>query len=91
MSAGGEKLFRYADVLNLLSVSTGGRYLPVDGADGLAEACTSIAEELRWQYVLGFDTVAVGENRFRPMTVSVAKRGVQVAYRRGYHGLPPKP
>src|SRR5262249_38121163 len=57
VSADGEKLSRYADVLNLLSAQTGGRYLEVAGARGLAEACTSIAEELRWQYVLGFETV----------------------------------
>lgn len=89
VSAEGDKLSRYADVLNLLSHSTGGRYIAVDGAEGLSEACRSIAEELRWQYVLGFETAATGQNRFRPITVEVGKRGVDVAFRRGYRGLPP--
>ena len=91
MSAEGEKLSRYADVLNLLSNSTGGRYVAVEGSDDLAAACTSIAEELRWQYVLGFETAASGESRFRPISVAVRKRGVEVAYRRGYRGKPPRP
>lgn len=91
VSAEGEKLSRYADVLNLLSSSTGGRYVAIEGSDDLAQACTSIAEELRWQYVLGFETVASGESRFRPISVAVRKRGVEVAYRRGYRGKPPRP
>jgi hypothetical protein len=91
VSAEGEKLSRYADVLNLLSFSTGGRYLPVQSADELAEACTSIAEELRWQYVLGFETAATGQVRFHPISVTVRKSGVEVAFRRGYRGLAPRP
>jgi Ca-activated chloride channel family protein len=91
VSAEGQKLSRYADVLNLLSSSTGGRYVAVEGSDDLAAACTSIAEELRWQYVLGFETAASGESRFRPISVAVRKRGVEVAYRRGYSGKPPRP
>lgn len=91
VSAEGEKLSRYADVLNLLSHSTGGRYLAVDGAEALQQACTSIAEELRWQYVLGFETVASGQNRFRPISVTVRKSGVEVASRQGYRGLPARP
>jgi VWFA-related protein len=90
VSAEGEKLSRYADVLNLLAQSTGGRYLAVEGAEELGEACASIAEELRWQYVLGFDTVPGGASRFRTISVTVAKRGVEVAFRRGYRGTAPK-
>jgi Ca-activated chloride channel family protein len=91
VSAEGEKLARYADVLNLLSSSTGGRYVGVENLDDLAAACTSIAEELRWQYVLGFETASSGPSRFRPITVTVDKKGVEVTYRRGYRGTPPRP
>ena len=66
-------------------------HVAVEGSDDLAAACTSIAEELRWQYVLGFETAAGGESRFRPISVAVRKRGVDVAYRRGYRGKPPRP
>ena len=40
---------------------------------------------------LGFETVATGQNRFRPISVTVAKSGVDVAFRRGYSGLAPRP
>ena len=85
----GEKIYRYADVLNLLAHMTGGRYLPVDGPDDLKEAIVAIEEDLRHQYVLGFST-GDGKSRFRPLTVEVKGNGLRaVAFRRGYHGPPP--
>lgn len=85
----GEKIYRYADVLNLLAHMTGGRYLPVEGPDDLKEAIAAIEEDLRHQYVLGFST-GDGRSRFRTLTVEVDGSGRRaVAFRRGYHGPPP--
>ncbi len=89
VSPQGEKIYRYADVLNLLAHMTGGRYLPVDGPDDLKEAIAAIEEDLRHQYVLGFST-GDGRSRFRPLAVEVRGDGRRaVAFRRGYHGPPP--
>lgn len=85
----GEKVYRYADVLNLLSSMTGGRYFPIQGPDDLKEACTTIAEEMRYQYVLGFDTSGVGSSEWRPISVIVKEKGVRVVARRGYKGTQP--
>lgn len=91
ISPDGEKLYRYADVLNLLASLTGGRYLSVRGPDDMKEACATIADELRYQYVLGFETRPTGENRYRPIWVSVRKRDAIVNARKGYKGTPPAP
>ncbi len=91
VSPEGQKLYRYADVLNLLASLTGGRYFSIHGPDELKEACATIADELRYQYVLGFETRPTGENRFRPIWVSVKKRDVIVNARKGYKGTPPAP
>lgn len=91
LSIEGKKIFRYADVLNLLSAMTGGRYFAIHGPDDLKEACASIAEELRYQYVLGFETATRGESRFRPISVAVRKRDMKVEFRHGYSGTPPAP
>jgi VWFA-related protein len=85
----GEKIYRYADVLNLLAHMTGGRYLPVDGPEDLEQALAAIEDDLRHQYVLGFST-GDGRSRFRPLAVEVRGSGLRaVAFRRGYHGPPP--
>lgn len=85
----GEKIYRYADVLNLLAHMTGGRYLPVDGPDDLKEAVAAIEDDLRHQYVLGFST-GDGRSRFRQLQVAVEGDGRRaVAFRRGYTGPPP--
>jgi len=91
VSPEGQKLYRYADVLNLLASLTGGRYFSIHGPDELKEACATIADELRYQYVLGFETRPTGENRFRPIWVSVKKRDVIVNARKGYKGTSPAP
>lgn len=86
----GEKLYRYADMLNLLSHLTGGRYFPIAGPDDLKEACATIADDLRYQYVLGFDTSGRGESGFHRITVGVrGKNEVRIQTRLGYRGTAP--
>ncbi len=85
----GNDQYRYADVLNLLATMTGGRYFAVAGPDDLKEACATIAEDMRYQYVLGFDTQATGKADWRAIQVQVARKDVQVVSRRGYRGTPP--
>ncbi|MBZ0089737.1 MAG: hypothetical protein K8H90_05090, partial [Thermoanaerobaculia bacterium] len=86
----GEKVYRYADMLNLLSHLTGGRYFPIAGPDDLKEACATIAEDLRYQYVLGFDTSGRGEAKFRQIAVEVRDGDdLRVLTRHGYRGTAP--
>jgi len=86
----GEKIYRYADMLNLLSHLTGGRYFPIAGPDDLKEACATIADDLRYQYVLGFDTSGRGEAGFHRITVGVrGKDEVRIQTRLGYRGTAP--
>lgn len=88
LADGGDKVYRLADVLNLLAHLTGGRYYPVNGPDDLKEACAELAEELRHQYVLGFST-AGGVGREHRLRVEVGgKSRLQVKFRRGYQGGP---
>jgi Ca-activated chloride channel family protein len=89
LDAGGDKIYRFADVLNLLAHQTGGQYHPIDGPDDLKEACAAIAEDLRHQYVLGFST-AGNRPRYRRLRVQVDGRGRRtLSFRRGYQGGPP--
>jgi Ca-activated chloride channel family protein len=89
VSPEGKKLYRYADVLNLLASMTGGHYFAIRGPDDIKEACATIADEMRYQYVLGFDTTGTGRSDWRPISVIVKKKGVRVVARRGYRGTPP--
>jgi len=88
-SADGKKIYRYADVLNLLASLTGGRYFSVGRPEEIREACAKIAEELRFQYVLGFETSGRGDSRYRRIEVQVRKRAVEVSARTGYRGTAP--
>jgi len=84
--------YRYANMLNLLAHQTGGRYYSIEGPDDLKEACAEVAEDLRYQYVLGFETAATGTPAYRTIAVTVKGRKVkQVTHRKGYKGLPPAP
>jgi Ca-activated chloride channel family protein len=86
----GEKVYSYADMLNLLAHMTGGRYFSIASPDDMKEACATVAEDLRYQYVLGFETQGVGKNAFRPIQVEVRnKKAKRVLSRKGYQGLPP--
>lgn len=91
VSAKGEKLHRFADVLNLLAAQTGGRYFPIRDPDDLKEACAAVAEELRAQYVLGFETSGRGGSRYRTISVEVRRRNARVTWRKGYRGTRPAP
>lgn len=86
---GGTKVYRYADVLNLLAAATGGRYFDVSGADDLKEALKDILDDVRHQYVLGFAT-GPGPTKFRPLKVEVkGSERRTIVFRRGYTGTPP--
>lgn len=92
LSADGKKVYRYADVLNLLAGITGGRYYPIAHGADLPKALEAIEKDLRHQYVLGFST-REGERAYRRLTVELKARGLgdraTVVFRRGYKGPPP--
>jgi VWFA-related protein len=83
------EVYEYADVLNLLAYQTGGRYFPIEGPEDLKEACATIAEEMRFQYVLGLETRPEGKPDWHSVQVLVRREGVQVVSRKGYRGTPP--
>ena len=83
----GRKLHRYADVLNLLSHLSGGRYFSVKR--DVSTVCDAIVEELRAQYVLGFTTGGSASARYRTLEVTVPGKRVEVMHRQGYSGRPP--
>ena len=83
----GKKVYRYADVLNLLAATSGGRYFSISSSEELGSALAAIRDDLRHQYVLGFAT-GDGSDRFRRLEIQVpGKRAV--LFRRGYTGPPP--
>ncbi len=88
LSETGEKIYRYADVLNLLASVSGGRYYAISNQVDLQEALVAIHDDLRHQYVLGFAT-GEGNSRQRDVKVEVKSGGRTVLFRRGYKGPPP--
>lgn len=84
----GKKLYRYADVLNLLAVTTGGRYYAIASREELQKALAAILDDLRHQYVLGF-TTGNGPSHKRSLKVEVKAGDRTVLFRRGYKGPPP--
>lgn len=84
----GEKIYRYADVLNLLAAVSGGRYYAIANLEQLQQALTAILNDLRHQYVLGFPT-SEGASRLRSVKVEVRSGERTVLFRRGYKGPPP--
>ncbi|HYG65555.1 MAG TPA: VWA domain-containing protein [Thermoanaerobaculia bacterium] len=83
-----QAVYRYADLLQELAASTGGRYYSISGPDDLREVLTGIIKDFRHQYVLGFAT-GEGPSRYRALTVEVRGRNRPVLFRRGYQGPPP--
>ena len=81
-------MYRYADVLSLLAVTTGGRYYPIANHEDLQKALAAILDDLRHQYVLGFST-GDGPARQRSLKVEVKAGDRTVLFRRGYKGPPP--
>lgn len=88
LSSEGEKMYRYADVLNLLAHTTGGRYYAISSPENLQEALAAIADDLRHQYVLGFST-GDGRSVWRNLRVELGGKNRPVLFRRGYKGPPP--
>jgi Ca-activated chloride channel family protein len=88
LNSEGKKVYRYADVLNLLAVSTGGRYYSISNQEELHKALAGILDDLRHQYVLGFAT-GEGPSRQRSLQVQVKAGDRTVLFRRGYKGPPP--
>ena len=91
LSGEGKRIYRYADVLNMLALGTGGRYYSISGPEELQAALTAILDDVRHQYVLGFDT-GDGAVKFRTLKVEVKEQGKNVrtiVFRRGYKGTPP--
>ncbi len=92
LAPNGKKQFRYADVLNLLAVTTGGRYYPIGSPQDLPKALSAIEADLRHQYVLGF-TTRQGARAYRHLRIELRAKGLgdraTVIFRQGYLGPPP--
>lgn len=87
----GEKVYRYADVLNLLSHLTGGHYFPVVSQSDAILACAKIVSEIRNQYVIGFPTSALGTPTYHEIVVQPRnKKKLELTFRHGYTGTLPK-
>jgi Ca-activated chloride channel family protein len=87
----GEKVYRYADVLNLLSHLTGGQYFPVAKQSDAILACNEIVSEIRNQYVIGFPTSALGTPTYHEIVVQPRnKKNLELTFRHGYTGTLPK-
>ena len=87
----GQKVYRYADVLNLLSHLTGGHYFPVTTHSDALLACNKILSEIRNQYVIGFPTSALGTPTYHEIEVQPRKRKkLKLTFRQGYTGTLPK-
>lgn len=89
LGSSGEKIYRFADVLNLLASLSGGQYHAVTDSRDVQAACRAILDELRHQYVLGFPTTENGTPQYRKIEVEVEGRKRRVSFRQGYHGGPP--
>jgi len=87
----GDKVYRYADVLNLLSHMTGGHYYPVLSQSDALLACNSIVSEIRNQYVIGFPTSDLGTPTYHEILVQPRnKKKLELSFRKGYSGTLPK-
>lgn len=64
---------------------SGGSIVPLADTHEAEAAFTSILEELRSQYVIGYyPTAQSGDGRWRQVRVHAARRGVRLRYRDGY-------
>lgn len=91
LSTEGKRVYRYADVLSMLALGTGGRYYSISSPQDLQAALTAILDDVRHQYVLGFET-GDGAVKFRTLKVEVKdqeKNLRTIIFRRGYKGTPP--
>lgn len=71
-----------------LATLTGGRSFHARDLEGLEETLTTVAAQLREQYLLGYSPArqpVAGANEWRSITVRVKKPGVSVRARDGYY------
>jgi Ca-activated chloride channel family protein len=86
----GRKVYRYADALNLLSIQTGGRYFPLQVGDNILTACRRILDDIRHQYVIGFQIRGDGPATYHKIQIQLRHpRRRQVTSRQGYRGSTP--
>lgn len=85
----GRKLYRHADMLNLLAYLTGGRYFWISGPSDVDAAVETIIGQLRHQYVLGFSTSGLGERGRHEVRVETRKKKHRLSHRRFYEGSGP--
>lgn len=69
--------------LATIADETGGGYFELNRAEDLAATFEQVAEELRHQYLLGFEPKVL-DNRMKKLDVRVAGRGMKVRARREY-------
>jgi VWFA-related protein len=74
-------------ILERISKETGGRFFEISKKELVGDAYTSISEELRTQYSLGFtpDKDAAGEG-YHHIVLQVKKKDMAVQTREGYYG-----
>jgi len=88
----GSKMYRLADMLNLIGWATGGGYHPIARNDDLTAACGAIVENLRHQYVLGFSTrgeAAPGRHQIQ-VALTGKNNKLRIDHRRSYEGTLPR-
>ena len=74
-------------ILKQIAKETGGTYFEVSKKKPVDEIYTSIEEELRNQYSIGYssDNKSAGETNFRRIELTVDKKGLTVQSRSGYY------
>jgi VWFA-related protein len=72
------------DLLETVAEQTGGRFFLVKDHEDALEAAGRIREDLRHQYWLAIHPSSPPDGRFRPLTVRVDRRNVEVRTRLGY-------
>ncbi len=70
----GEKIYRFADVLNLLAHTTGGKYFSISKSEEARSACRQIVSELRFQFLLAFPVNSVEPGSLHRIEVEVPRR-----------------
>ena len=81
-----------ASLLETLAEVTGGGYFPVADPDQFKELWVRIAADLRYQYVLGFQTRGSGSLAEHRIEVELEgmERGVELTHRESYRGFSPR-
>lgn len=80
----------FAKILQRLAESTGGRYFEVHHANDIDTACSTITNELRSRYTLGFQLSAQGEEAYHDLRITVPGKNVTLRHRAGYLGSAPQ-